>query len=254
MRAAQVRELSRAFEIGAHTLHHVVLTSTTDQQAWQAIIGSKSWVEENTSLPRLVFCARASIRPRTSRLKLTSDQKIKPSAPWGQKAAYKRSRYRSSTFPRVTAAGPCAISARRLSSSRFPGVTLGAEQPMSTSWRGICGAVWNGCIRPVRQTCQSKVVTQSAVNRACSNSGGTRWGASPCRRSSSRMTALRVNHLSCHQTTFETSMVNEDVADGRQVGAVSKAERDHPWVRFWNCSNSGTGHYSTPPLKRVFVR
>src|SRR5689334_11751921 len=38
MKAAQVRELSRAFEIGAHTLHHVVLTSTTDQQAWQEII------------------------------------------------------------------------------------------------------------------------------------------------------------------------------------------------------------------------
>ena len=56
MKAAQVRELSRAFEIGAHTLRHVVLTSTTDQQAWQEIIGSKSWVEENTGLPCLMFC------------------------------------------------------------------------------------------------------------------------------------------------------------------------------------------------------
>lgn len=56
MTAAQVRELSCAFEIGAHTLHHVVLTSTTDQQAWQEIIGSKSWVEENTGLPCLMFC------------------------------------------------------------------------------------------------------------------------------------------------------------------------------------------------------
>src|SRR5437879_13418201 len=33
-KAAQVRELSRAFEIGAHPLHHVILTRTTDPQPW----------------------------------------------------------------------------------------------------------------------------------------------------------------------------------------------------------------------------
>jgi len=56
MKAVQVRELSRAFEIGAHTLHHVVLTSAADQHARQEIIDSKSWVEETTGLPCLMFC------------------------------------------------------------------------------------------------------------------------------------------------------------------------------------------------------
>jgi hypothetical protein len=57
MTAAQVRELSLAFEIGAHTLHHNVLTRATEQQAWREIVGSKSWVESNSGVPCLMFCA-----------------------------------------------------------------------------------------------------------------------------------------------------------------------------------------------------
>jgi peptidoglycan/xylan/chitin deacetylase (PgdA/CDA1 family) len=57
MTAAQLQEISLAFEIGAHTLHHVVLTHAMEQQASQEIIDSKSWVESNTSLPCLMFCA-----------------------------------------------------------------------------------------------------------------------------------------------------------------------------------------------------
>lgn len=56
MTAAQLRELSLVFEIGAHTLHHTVLTGATEQQAWQEIVGSKSWLESNTGLPCLMFC------------------------------------------------------------------------------------------------------------------------------------------------------------------------------------------------------
>jgi len=56
MPAAQIRELSLAFEIGAHTLHHAVLTEATEQKAWQEIAGSKSWLESNTGLPCLMFC------------------------------------------------------------------------------------------------------------------------------------------------------------------------------------------------------
>jgi peptidoglycan/xylan/chitin deacetylase (PgdA/CDA1 family) len=56
MPAAQIRELSLTFEIGAHTLHHAVLTETTEQKAWQEIAGSKSWLENNTGLPCLMFC------------------------------------------------------------------------------------------------------------------------------------------------------------------------------------------------------
>ena len=56
MTMAQARELGRAFELGAHTLHHAVLTEATEQKAWQEIAGSKSWLESNTGLPCLMFC------------------------------------------------------------------------------------------------------------------------------------------------------------------------------------------------------
>jgi len=56
MSAAELRRISALFEIGAHTLHDVVLTRTTDQQARQEIAGSKSWVEDITGLPCLMFC------------------------------------------------------------------------------------------------------------------------------------------------------------------------------------------------------
>ena len=56
MTAAQVRELSSAFELGAHTLHHVVLTNATEQKAWQEISDSKSWLEDNSGSPCLLFC------------------------------------------------------------------------------------------------------------------------------------------------------------------------------------------------------
>jgi peptidoglycan-N-acetylglucosamine deacetylase len=56
MTAAHIRRLSPAFEVGAHTLHHVVLTGATEQEAWQEISGSKSWLEDNTGSPCLLFC------------------------------------------------------------------------------------------------------------------------------------------------------------------------------------------------------
>lgn len=56
MSATQVRDLSHAFEIGAHTVHHVVLTRVTDQNAREEIVGSKAWVEENTGVPCTMFC------------------------------------------------------------------------------------------------------------------------------------------------------------------------------------------------------
>ena len=52
----QIRELSCAFEIGAHTLDHVTLTCAVEQQAWHEIAGSKSWLEDSTGLPCLMFC------------------------------------------------------------------------------------------------------------------------------------------------------------------------------------------------------
>jgi hypothetical protein len=56
MASGQIRELSRAFEIGAHTLRHAVLTSISEEQAQDEIAGSKSWVEDVTGLRCLMFC------------------------------------------------------------------------------------------------------------------------------------------------------------------------------------------------------
>jgi peptidoglycan/xylan/chitin deacetylase (PgdA/CDA1 family) len=56
MSAAQVRELSRAFEVGAHTAHHTILTSVTERQAWQEIVDARVWLEDTTSQPCPMFC------------------------------------------------------------------------------------------------------------------------------------------------------------------------------------------------------
>ena len=56
MTVAQVRELRRGFEIGAHTLDHVILTRASDDQARQQIARSKSWLEDSTGLPCMMFC------------------------------------------------------------------------------------------------------------------------------------------------------------------------------------------------------
>jgi peptidoglycan/xylan/chitin deacetylase (PgdA/CDA1 family) len=56
MTAAQVRELGSAFEIGAHTLHHVDLTAATESLAWQEMVESKAWIEDVTGLPCPMFC------------------------------------------------------------------------------------------------------------------------------------------------------------------------------------------------------
>jgi hypothetical protein len=56
MTAAQIRELARGFEIGAHALDHVVLTRANEHQARQQIEGSKSWLEDSTGLRCLMFC------------------------------------------------------------------------------------------------------------------------------------------------------------------------------------------------------
>jgi hypothetical protein len=57
MTAAQMRELGSVFEVGAHTLHHAVLTRAREQEAWCEIAGSKCWVEDNTGVACPMFCA-----------------------------------------------------------------------------------------------------------------------------------------------------------------------------------------------------
>jgi peptidoglycan/xylan/chitin deacetylase (PgdA/CDA1 family) len=56
MSPEQVTELSRYFEIGAHTMDHVFLDSCNDQTAREQIGQSKAWVEELTGKPCPMFC------------------------------------------------------------------------------------------------------------------------------------------------------------------------------------------------------
>jgi len=56
MNEAQIHELSKQFEIGAHTLNHVYLNSVPGGEANFQIAGSKSWVEDTTGNVCNVFC------------------------------------------------------------------------------------------------------------------------------------------------------------------------------------------------------
>ena len=56
MTTASLRDLANAFEVGAHTVNHVVLTEATCESAWLEIAGSKRWLEDRTGVPCLLFC------------------------------------------------------------------------------------------------------------------------------------------------------------------------------------------------------
>ncbi|MGH1571177.1 polysaccharide deacetylase family protein [Methylobacterium sp. P31] len=53
---AQIRGLSSRFEIGAHTLDHVVLTRTDEETARSEIVQSKAWIEDVTGSACVMFC------------------------------------------------------------------------------------------------------------------------------------------------------------------------------------------------------
>ena len=59
MPADKVRELSRQFEIGAHTLDHVFLDRAPDHQAKVQIQDSRKWVQDVTGKPCTMFCPPA---------------------------------------------------------------------------------------------------------------------------------------------------------------------------------------------------
>jgi hypothetical protein len=56
MHAAQIRELASGFEIGAHTLEHVVLTRTNLDRVREEITGSRNWLADIVSEPCIMFC------------------------------------------------------------------------------------------------------------------------------------------------------------------------------------------------------
>jgi peptidoglycan-N-acetylglucosamine deacetylase len=56
MPLSNMRELAKHFEIGAHTLNHVTLTSLSGSEAWAEISGSKKWIEDAIGKPATSFC------------------------------------------------------------------------------------------------------------------------------------------------------------------------------------------------------
>ena len=56
MTKEQVREISRRFEIGGHTFHHIPLAPLPDSQARSEILDGKRWVEDVTGQPVRAFC------------------------------------------------------------------------------------------------------------------------------------------------------------------------------------------------------
>jgi peptidoglycan-N-acetylglucosamine deacetylase len=56
MNRSQIRELSNSFEIGAHTLEHVMIDRLSDREARIQLSGSRQWIEELTGKSCRVFC------------------------------------------------------------------------------------------------------------------------------------------------------------------------------------------------------
>ncbi|MGA8489214.1 MAG: polysaccharide deacetylase family protein [Terriglobales bacterium] len=54
--SSQIRELSRRFEVGAHTVNHATLTTLPPDEAWIEISESKRWIEDTVGIPAVSFC------------------------------------------------------------------------------------------------------------------------------------------------------------------------------------------------------
>jgi peptidoglycan-N-acetylglucosamine deacetylase len=65
MTPAQIRNMARDFEIGAHTVGHLELPGLPDREAEYEIAASKSWLEDTLGTPCALFCPpRGHYRPR----------------------------------------------------------------------------------------------------------------------------------------------------------------------------------------------
>ncbi|MGB2622501.1 MAG: polysaccharide deacetylase family protein [Candidatus Acidiferrum sp.] len=69
MNRSQIRDLSKLFEIGAHTLEHVAIDRLSDQEASLQLSGSRQWIEELTGKSCRAFCfPGGKFRPRQLQL------------------------------------------------------------------------------------------------------------------------------------------------------------------------------------------
>ena len=56
MNASQIRELSKNFEIGGHTLEHIAIDRLSESAARTQVAGSREWIEQLTGKSCRVFC------------------------------------------------------------------------------------------------------------------------------------------------------------------------------------------------------
>ena len=166
MTAAQIRELSLAFEIGAHTLHHAVLTERPT--SW---LGKRSPVpspgSKNTGLPCLMFC------PPEGKYSSRHLEMVRRAGYLGLRSV----ELGSLDFPRRKRASCCCRQRFRLThtaSSLSPGTRLSewpsgisggsllmVARPNGPSWRdrccarpsdtaacSICGVIHGSCRKP----------------------------------------------------------------------------------------------------------
>jgi len=56
MSGSQIQQLGRQFEIGAHTVNHVALTSLNKEQAWSEVKDGKIWLENLLGNEVVSFC------------------------------------------------------------------------------------------------------------------------------------------------------------------------------------------------------
>jgi peptidoglycan/xylan/chitin deacetylase (PgdA/CDA1 family) len=56
MTADELRHLSSRFEVGAHTLDHILLDRVDDDQVRNQLSGSRHWIEDVTGKPCRIFC------------------------------------------------------------------------------------------------------------------------------------------------------------------------------------------------------
>lgn len=69
MGVAQIREISRRFEVGGHTMNHVPLKSLPRAKAWSEINDSKIWLENVVGHRVISFCyPRGKFNARTAAL------------------------------------------------------------------------------------------------------------------------------------------------------------------------------------------
>lgn len=69
MSTAQIREISKRFEVGGHTMNHVPLKFLPQARAWSEVNGGKTWLEDVLGRRVISFCyPRGKFNVRTAAL------------------------------------------------------------------------------------------------------------------------------------------------------------------------------------------